>query len=332
MVTPRLALISPVPGCGKTRELAVIEQLAFRPARMDNATPAVIYHLIDQHRGTLLIDEADNLGLRENGILRAVLNSGHLKGGNIRRLIMGAPKKFNTFAPVAFAVIGSLPLPLMQRSVVIHMERTADDNAALKRFDSGDSETMRRINIVYGFIRHWVAAKPTLDLDPALPKGLKNRVADNWRPLIAIADCFGPYWAQAAREAAITFTQAYHDEDAGVILLSDLRDIFNRTGADRMFTIDLIAALLEIEDSGWSEYRGVRDDQTPRKLSQGEMARLLKPFKIKSQPIWPKTKRISGTSRRGFYRSQFESAWQRYCDAEASQRHNAANVTYIGDR
>jgi hypothetical protein len=30
-----------------------------------------------------------------------------------------------------------------------------------------------------------------------LPKDLKNRVADNWRPLIAIADSFGPYWAQA---------------------------------------------------------------------------------------------------------------------------------------
>jgi hypothetical protein len=46
-----------------------------------------------------------------------------------------------------------------------------------------------------------------------------------------------------------------------VILLSDLRDIFNRTGADRMASADLITALLDIEESGWGEYRGVRDDQ-----------------------------------------------------------------------
>jgi hypothetical protein len=97
VVSPRLAFTSPVNGCGKTTALAVIEQLAFRPERMDNATPAVLYHLIDRLGGTLLVDEADNLGLRENGILRGVLNSGHRKGGNIRRVIKGAPKKFSTF-------------------------------------------------------------------------------------------------------------------------------------------------------------------------------------------------------------------------------------------
>jgi hypothetical protein len=93
-ISPRLAFTSPVRGCGKTTALAVLEQLAFRPERMDNATPAVIYHLIDTlHHATLLVDEADNLGLNVNGILRAVLNSGHRKGGSIRRVVKGAPKK-----------------------------------------------------------------------------------------------------------------------------------------------------------------------------------------------------------------------------------------------
>ena len=72
--------------------------------------------IIDRVGGTLLVDEADNLGLRENGILRGVLNSGHRKGGNIRRVIKGAPKAFNTFAPMAIAAIGFLPMPLMRRS------------------------------------------------------------------------------------------------------------------------------------------------------------------------------------------------------------------------
>lgn len=329
-ISPRLAFTSPVNGCGKTTALAVVEKLAFLPERMDNATPAVIYHLMERLKGTLLIDEADNLGLGVNGILRAVLNSGHRKGGNIRRVIRGEPKKFSTFVPVAIAAIGSLPLPLMRRSIIVHMEKTASSN--LKRFDTNDSKTTRRLNVVYRFVLEWARSKPALELDPALPKDLKNRVADNWRPLISVADSIGPYWSEAARDAAVTFAHTYHDEDAGVILLSDIRDIFNTTFADRMASADLITALLDIEESAWSEYRGARDDQTPRKLSAGEMARLLRPFGIKPRSIWPRSKRHKGdSSRKGYYRAQFESAWSRYC-SPAGTAAQASNITYLGDR
>jgi hypothetical protein len=252
-ISPRLAFTSPVNGCGKTTALAVIEKLAHRPERMDNATPAVIYHLIDRlHGGTLLVDEADNLGLNVDGILRSVLNSGHRKGGNIRRVIKGAPKTFSTFAPMAIAAIGMLPMPLMRRSIIVHMEKAAN-GGTVKRFETGDAETKRRLDIVYGFVRRWAMDKPDLDLDPELPRDLKNRLADNWRVLISVADCFGPAWARLARDAAVTFAHAYHDEDAGVVLLGDIRDIFSRINADRMASIDLIEALLDVEESGWSE-------------------------------------------------------------------------------
>jgi hypothetical protein len=229
---------------------------------------------------------------------------------------------------MAIAAIGSLPMPLVRRSIIVHMEKAAASNTSLKRFDTGDRETMRRINIVYGFIRRWGGAKPKLDLDPELPKDLKNRAADNWGPLIAIADCFGPAWSQIAREAAVIFARAFHDEDAGVVLLSDLRDIFNCTGANRMASANLITALLDIEESGWGEYRGMRDDQAARKLTQGEMARLLRPFGIRPRSIWPQAKRRKGdTSRKGYYRSQFESAWQRYCSPAGTPAQ--ANARFI---
>jgi hypothetical protein len=150
--------------------------------------------------------------------------------------------------------------------------------------------------------------------------------------LISVADCFGAYWSGAARKAAITFAHAYHDEDAGVVLLSDIRGIFNRISADRIASVDLITALLDIEESGWSEYRGARDDQTPRKLSQGEMARLLRPFGIRPRSIWPQARRRKGSSsQKGYYRAQFESAWARYC-SPAGTTAQASNVTFIGSR
>jgi hypothetical protein len=139
-------------------------------------------------------------------------------------------------------------------------------------------------------VTRWSRSKLALNLDPDLPVELKHRIgrlADNWRPLIAIADSFGLVWGKVAREAAVTFARSHHDEDIGVILLSDIRNIFNRTGADRMTSVDLITALLDVEESGWSEYQGVRDDQQPRKVSAGEMARLLKPFGIRPRSVWP---------------------------------------------
>lgn len=331
-VSPRLAFTSPVRGCGKTTALAVLELLVHHPERMDNATPAVIYHLIDRlHGSTLLVDEADNLGLGTNGILRAVLNSGHRKGGSIRRVIRGEPKRFSTHAPMTIACIGSLPLPLMQRSITIHTEKTTGRD--IERFEPSDATTTGRINIVYGFVTRWSHSKLTLNLNPDLPRDLKNRLADNWRPLISIADLFGPVWGKIARDTAITFAHTYHDEDTGVILLSDIRDIFNRTAADRMASADLITALLDIEESSWSEYRGMRDDQQPKKLSVGEMARLLRPFGIRPRSIWPVAGRTKdSSSRKGYLRSDFESAWQRYCDEPSGTAAQNSKIRLISNR
>jgi hypothetical protein len=230
---------------------------------------------------------------------------------------------------MAIAAIGSLPLPLMQRSIIAHMEKTAGSN--IKRFDTADSETARRCGIAYRHATRRASSKPVLDLNPVLPQDLRNRVADNWRTLISIADSFGPEWAKRARDAAVTFARAYHDEDVGVILLADNRNVFDRTHVDRMPSIDLITALLDIEESGWSEYRGERDDRQPRKLSQSELARLLRPFGIRPRSVWPATKRRKGTSRKGYWRSDFESAWERYCEPAGTPA-QSGNVAYLAER
>ena len=45
-VTPRLALLSPVRGCGKTTALILLETLTADPYRSDNVTAAAIYHTL----------------------------------------------------------------------------------------------------------------------------------------------------------------------------------------------------------------------------------------------------------------------------------------------
>jgi hypothetical protein len=105
VITPRLALLSPVRGCGKTTALSLIELLIPEGTRVDSTTPAAIYHQLDRHHlTTLLIDEADNLDLGRNPPLRSVFNSGHRRGGKVERFVGGRRQRYRTHAPLAIAL------------------------------------------------------------------------------------------------------------------------------------------------------------------------------------------------------------------------------------
>ena len=69
-----------------------------------------------------------------------------------------------------------------------------------------------------------------------MPAQLRDRSADNWRPLIAIADAFGADWA------ALSWSFQHQDEDAAVVLLRDIRDIFKGLGVDRLSSKAMVAA------------------------------------------------------------------------------------------
>ena len=43
-------------------------------------------------------------------------------------------------------------------------------------------------------------------LDPGPPAGAFNRLADNWRPLFAIAETAGPEWRNMAERAFVLLT------------------------------------------------------------------------------------------------------------------------------
>jgi hypothetical protein len=300
-ITPRLALLSPVRGCGKTTLLALIELLVADPHRTDDISPAAIYHHLGHKPGaTLLIDEADNAGLLDNRMLRAVFNSGHRKGGGVTRFKDGWPKGFPTFCPLAIAAIGFLPLPLMHRSVPINMQRKAPDEIHIERLDENAPDWLASREQ----IRKW-AATCVLEQDPDIP--LINRAADNWRVLLAIADNLGH--GEEARAAARELTANRPDEDPGVILLGDILAVFSRRRIDRIASADLVAELIAVNDF-WTDWR---DERPGRKLTQGDLACLLRPFRIKSKSIWPVERTPTSRSRKGYMQDQFEAAWRSYC-------------------
>jgi Protein of unknown function (DUF3631) len=308
MVTPRLALISPVRECGKTTMLDLITKLGARTIKSDGVTAAALYHATDEGR-TSVIDEGDNmeLALRSNATLRLIMNSGHRKGGSVPRMIKNRRRNFNTFAPLAFGSIGGLHPSLMSRCIIIHMSRYSGD-APLRQFDINDTEDL---DIVYSYVRQW-ARTVQLNRDPEIPEGVRGRSADNWRALIAIADSCGEDWGARARAAAVALSK-HQDEESVILLFHHILAAFDTPWVDRMPGKVLCKRLGDMEDAPWGEWTGLHDNQRPHRLTTRELARLLRPFRIYPRPIWPLQRTATSKSARGYMRSQFEDVWRDYC-------------------
>jgi hypothetical protein len=144
--------------------------------------------------------------------------------------------------------------------------------------------------------------------DPDIPAGMFNRSADNWRPLLAIADSAGGDWSARARRAAQCVTASTGDDDQsiGITLLADIRAIFEERGVDRLPSAELIERLVTIEGRQWAELKAGKP------LTANGVARLLAPFGIK-----PETIRTGDRTPKGYQLAHFEDAFSRYLSREA---------------
>jgi Protein of unknown function (DUF3631) len=312
MQTPRLTFVSPTARCGKSRAMHVLQRLAWRAEKHDSITTAVLYRTINEGARTMLLDEMDNADLANNRELRRILNAGHEKGGTFSRVFDRRVEKFNVFAPVALAAIATskpLPSPIITRSIMIRTQLSTPK----RLYDTRDPRD-RELDIAHAQNLLWARSNPQLNFDPEIPAELRDpRQRDNWRPLISIADAFGPEWGKRARDAALAFKGTYRSEDYRILVLEDIYDIFNARsvnpdpiwGGDRILRDELVEALLKLETADWKEYEG-------RKLTRGRLKDLLVPFGIEAKPIWPPQRTASSKSGRGYMRSQFEDHWSRY--------------------
>jgi len=302
---PRLLLSSPTKSCGKTRLLTVLGALVYRPLAASSISPSAVFRAIEAARPTLLLDEMDNARLNESPELRAVLNSGHTRGAAFTVRTVGdrhEVRRFSTWAPVAFACIGRLPDTVASRCVRVEMQRRRRDDPveALREHRlRTELEPLRR-----GLVRWSRDHSATLrDFEPDLPSGLADRDADNWTPLLAIADLAGGSWPGEARRAVLAACGAA-SEDGGAreMLLADLCDLFTEQGTDRLTSAEVLTALTAREDRPWSDWAHGKP-LTPRGL-----ATLLDGFNVEPRNL----KTSDGKVRKGYHRDQFGEAWGRY--------------------
>jgi putative DNA primase/helicase len=305
-ISPRLAVSSPEKGCGKTTLLDVLSRLVMRPLPTANATASVIFRVVEMQRPTLLIDEADSF-LSENEELRGILNSGHRQGGSVIRTVGEdfEPRSFSTYSACVIALIGKLPATLADRSVPVDLRRRRPDEAIESfRFDRTE-----HLDQLARKSARWATdnANRIRGADPDIPDGVFNRAADNWRPMLAIADAAGCEWpARARRIIQRAGAAAGGDEQSvRVNLLADIRAIFTERGADRLPSAELVEALVAIEGRPWPEWKAGKP------ISANGLARLLAPFGIK-----PDTIRMGDRTPKGYQLAHFEDAFIRYLPQE----------------
>ncbi len=191
-----------------------------------------------------------------------------------------------------------------------------------KRFDSRHTE---REQALCRKLARWCAdsREQIAACDPALPEGAYNRVADNWRPLFAIAQVAGGDWPKRVRESFAKLSKTEADEQGlGVMLLADIQQVFSEAdGAERMFSKTLVDELVALTDRPWPEAR--RD----KPITETWLARKLKPFGILSKSI-----RIESENLKGYTLVDFQEAFARYLpDQGGFSRHSVTEPINIDE-
>ena len=309
--TARLHIRSAMKRSGKSRLLEVIKLLVPRPMLTLLVTPAVLYRSIEAIRPTVLLDEVDRQLRRDamnaDDAVIAVLNGGYERSGTVHRNVGTTAdmtvKEFPVFAAVAMAGIGLIADTVADRSVTIRLERRPSSRSVTD-FRSREARTTTRElarRLTAWSARH---ADGIGAARPVSPKGLNDRQADIWEPLLAIADAAGGSWPERARVIAVALSKVADAEDIDstmeLQLLADIHETWP-ANIDRRFSAEIVQALNMLDGRPWSDFNHVTG------ITTNQLAGKLKDFGIRSKQL-----RIGSETKKGYEWIVFVDVWERY--------------------
>jgi putative DNA primase/helicase len=309
--SPILWITSAEPDSGKTTLAVLVGFMTPRGLVVTEISEAALFRSIELWTPTIVATEADAI-LVNNEALRAVLNSGWTRGAGVLRCVGDdkVPHLFPTFAPKVIDMLGRrLPPSTMSRCIKVELRRKLDTESR-DDFDHIDDIGLQELR---SRALRWAldSADDLKSVRPALD-GFNNRLRQNWRLQVAIADLAGGDWGDRAREAVlrlarVTRREAISDRIRAVI---DIHAILEPTvedgepGApiDAISSAKLVELLVADPDGFWAEY------PKDKPLTQRRLAMLLEPFHIFPAQVWITPK----VQARGYLRAWFQDAWKRY--------------------
>jgi Protein of unknown function (DUF3631)/Primase C terminal 1 (PriCT-1) len=324
-ISPLAVVNSPTMRCGKSIVLQLAAHLASRGLLASNISPAALFRTIERYRPTLLLDEAETF-LKDNEELRGLVNAGHTRKTAVVIRTVGEQHEaavFSTWCPKFIALIGRLPATLMDRAVIIPMRRkTGGESVTPLRLDRIEARCLPLRRQMVRWAADYAAALQ--EADPTVPGELDDRAADNWRPLLAVAEVAGTTWAERGRQAAVQISgaRATTEESTALALLRDTRVVFDalEKTVTEVTSAQLVEHLNQLDERPWADRRDGKG------ITPAWFASQMRAFGV--VPGGPHWVAIDGTKkqRRGYCRSNFADAWNRYLEGiQTVTCHNANN-------
>jgi len=131
--------------------------------------------------------------------------------------------------------------------------------------------------------------------------------------LFAIADAADGDWPRLARHAADLLDEPDDDDTLVLVLLGDIRELFEQRGEPHLTSADIVEHLVGLENRKWAELNN------GKQLSKNRLAALLKQFEVT-----PRGVRVGDRTPKGYALADFADAFSRYITSiEPQQRNNA---------
>ncbi len=260
-IMPHLFFRSLTKGSGKTTALHLVEALAARSYVAANITPAALFRVIEQHSPTLLLDEVDRY-LAQDEVLNGIMNAGHTRRtATVTRLeeVDGdyVPRKFNVFGGKCMAGIGKQLDTMMDRSIIVKMEKRLND------------EKISKLPLLF-FENHFDARRKiarfaednqqrAMELTPNIPNLGNDRAQDNWMPLFIVAELVGGDWPSKCLTAyhcieKISQEDAKEQETVAVRILRELAPQLEKRAGQWVPSDELRSMLISDQDSEFFEW------------------------------------------------------------------------------
>lgn len=311
-ILPKLAIGSPVPGCGKSILTEVMEAVCSEAVPASNVSAAVVYRLIEDNTPTLILDECDSF-LKDNEEMRGILNSGHTRRQAFVLRCVGDEhevRRYSTYMPTVLSGIGKKAATLEDRSIHVRLVKVngADRPPRVPFRHYEEQEVLRQK------LAKWAAGAKVKFIE--IEATANPRTQDNWSVLYSIALVLGEEWPEACLTAYRKECQRETTEEVrGLLLLKDIHRLFSEDhddigevkGRKRLKSSALTTLLNTQEESPWKEMG--RDGLTANKLGA-----MLADFDVR-----PRTLAFGKDRKKGYCESFFREAFEAYIEPEPDE-------------
>ncbi len=243
---------------------------------LNASTPAVFRMVANNGPITLLWDEVDAIFTGTGGggyeDLRALLNAGYKRTACVARCVgdSHSVQRFPVYSPVALVgLAGGMPPTITTRAITVHMRRKKRDDTAeefRERIVQRDAEPLRDA------LAAWIGsiAETVGEAEPEMPPGVANRPARSGnRSWPSPTRPVGTGRTPPARRARYFVREADQQPvTTGVRLLADLHTVFADRDTDRLSTTDILANLVTLDESPWSDINGPGRPLDARRLAK----------------------------------------------------------------